>query len=145
MGSGQGSRVSKGSRCDAKWVYHQGNTSQGIPKIFLNNGMARWWITMLISSQYSTSFLPQFLVRDGVLIFWGIPQGVPVNFEYSHELWLNDVDYCDLCGHLPHFLSPKIWPPNVELPFYQVHCFCQNLSCFATVSEELILWQSTPR
>ena len=36
-----------------------------------------------------------------------------------------------------------IWPPNVELSFCQVHCSCQNLSCIAAVSEELILWQST--
>ena len=48
-------------------------------------------------------------------------------------------------GHLLHFLSPKIWPPNVEFSFHQIHCPCQNLSCIATVSEELILWQSTPR
>ena len=41
-------------------------------------------------------------------------------------------------GHLLHFLSPEIWPPNVELSFYQVHCSCQNLSCIAAVSEELI-------
>ena len=47
--------------------------------------------------------------------------------------------------HLLHFLSPEIWPPNIELSFYQVHCSCQNLSCIAAVSEELILWQSTPR
>ena len=46
--------------------------------------------------------------------------------------------------HLLHLLSPQIWPPNVELTFYQVHCSCQNLSCIAAVSEELILWQSTP-
>ena len=44
-------------------------------------------------------------------------------------------------GHLLHFLPPKIWPPNVELSFYQVHSSCQNLSCIAAVSEELILWQ----
>ena len=44
-------------------------------------------------------------------------------------------------GHLLHFLTPEIWPPNVELSFYEVHCSCQNLSCIATVWEELILWQ----
>ena len=49
----------------------------------------------------------QFLVRDAVLIFWGIPQGFPANSEYSQELWLNDVDHCGLCGHLPHFLLSK--------------------------------------
>ena len=48
-------------------------------------------------------------------------------------------------GHLLHLLSPEIWPPNVELPFYQVNCSCQNLSCIAAVSEGLILWQSTPQ
>ena len=48
-------------------------------------------------------------------------------------------------GHLLRFLSPEIWPPNVELSFYEVHCSCQNHSCVAAVSEELILWQSTPR
>ena len=48
-------------------------------------------------------------------------------------------------GHLLHFLSAEIWPPNVELSFYQVHCSCQNLSCIAAVSEKLILWRSTPR
>ena len=86
----------------------------------------------------------QFLVREGVLIFWGIPHGVPVNSEYSQELCrtMNDVG---LCGHLPHFLPYEIWPPNIELSFYQVHCLCQNLSCIAAVSEELILRQSTPR
>ena len=47
-------------------------------------------------------------------------------------------------GHLLHFLSPEIWPPNDELSFYQVHCSCQNLFCIVTVSEELILWQSMP-
>ena len=80
----------------------------------------------------------QFLVRDGVLIFWGIPHGAPVNSEYSQELCrtMNDVG---LCGHQPHFRSSEIWPPNVELSFHQVHCSCQNLSCIATVSEELIL------
>ena len=33
-------------------------------------------------------------------------------------------------GYLPHFLSPEIWPSNVELSFYQVHCSCQNLPAF---------------
>ena len=28
--------------------------------------------------------------------------------------------------HLLHLLSPQIWPPNVELTFYQVHCSCQK-------------------
>ena len=60
---------------------------------------------------------------------------------------LNDVDHRGLCGAsaLLHFLSSEIWPPNLEWSFYQVHCSCQNLSCIAAVSEELILWQSTPR
>ena len=58
---------------------------------------------------------------------------------------LNDVDHCGLCGHLLHFLSPETWPPNVELSICQVYCPCQNLSCIATVSEELSLWQSTHR
>ena len=53
---------------------------------------------------------------------------------------LNDVDHYGICGHLPHFLSPEIWPSNVELSFYQIHCSCQNLSCISAVSEELILW-----
>ena len=68
----------------------------------------------------------QFLVRDGVLIFWGIPHGVPIASEYSQELcWkMNDVG---LSEHLPHFLSSEIWPPNFELPFHQEHCSCQNL------------------
>ena len=57
----------------------------------------------------------------------------------------NDVDHCVLCGHLLHFLSPEIWPPNVEWSFCQVHCPCQNLSCIAAVSVEMILWQSTLR
>ena len=47
--------------------------------------------------------------------------------------------------HLLQFLCPEIWPPNVELSFYQVDCSCQNLSCIASVSQELILWQSMPR
>ena len=87
--------------------------------------------------------MPVFL-RDGELIFWGIPHGVPVNSGYSQELCrtMNDVG---LCGHLPHFLSSEIWPSNVELSFQQVHCCCQNLSCIDAVLEELILRQSTPR
>ena len=44
-------------------------------------------------------------------------------------------------GHLLRFLSPEIWPPNVELSFCQVYCSCQNVSCIAAVSEELILCQ----
>ena len=48
-------------------------------------------------------------------------------------------------GHLLHLLAPEIWPPNVELSLYQVHCSCQNLSCIAAVSEELVLRQSTPQ
>ena len=62
----------------------------------------------------------QFLVRDGMWIFLGIPQGSPANSEYSQELWLatcDDVDHFGLCGHLPHFLSPEIWQPNVYLSF----------------------------
>ena len=55
------------------------------------------------------------------------------NSKYSQELWLNDVDHCVFCGHLPHFVSPEMWPPNVALSFYQVHCSCQNLSCIAAV------------
>ena len=51
----------------------------------------------------------------------------------------------DFVGHLLHFLSLKIWPPNVELSFCQVDCPCQNLSCIAAASKELILWQSTLR
>ena len=84
----------------------------------------------------------KFLVRDSVLIFWGIPEGVPVNFEYSQELcWMmNDIG---IYGYLPHFLSSENWPPNVELSFHQVPCSCLNLSCIAIVSEDLILWQST--
>ena len=34
---------------------------------------------------------------------------------------------------------------DTELFFYQVHCSCQSLFCIAAVSQELILWQSTPR
>ena len=78
----------------------------------------------------------QFLVKDGVLIFWGNPHGVLVNSEYSQEL-------CGTINDLPHFLFPEILPTNVELSFSQVHCTCQNLSCIAIVSEELILQQST--
>ena len=48
-------------------------------------------------------------------------------------------------GHLLHFLSPKTWPPNVELPFYEVHCSSQNLSSINATSEELILWQNMLR
>ena len=47
----------------------------------------------------------------------------------------NNVNHCSLCGHLPHLLSPKIRAPNTELPFYQVHCSCQNLSYTATESD----------
>ena len=87
----------------------------------------------------------EFLVRDSMLIFWEIPQDVPPNSEYSQELRLNDVDHCGIFVCLPHFLSPRTWPPNIELSLYQVPCSCQNLSCIATVLEELILWQSMPR
>ena len=38
-----------------------------------------------------------------------------------------------LCGYLPHFLSSEIWPPHVELSFYQVRCSCLNLSCIVVV------------
>ena len=69
----------------------------------------------------------QFLEKDDVLIFWGIPQGVPGNSEYSQELWLNNVKHCGLCGHLALFLSTETWPPNVKLSFYQIHCSCQTL------------------
>ena len=48
-------------------------------------------------------------------------------------------------GHLLHFLIPEIWSPNVEFFFYEVHCSCQNLSCIAAMSEDLVLWQSMPR
>ena len=41
-------------------------------------------------------------------------------------------------GHLPHFLSSKIWPSNVKLYFYQVHCSWKNLSCISAVSDKLI-------
>ena len=84
----------------------------------------------------------QFLVKDGVLIFWGNPHGVLVNSEYSQELCRTINDLC-LSEHLSHFLFPEIWPPNVELSFHQVQCTCQNLSCIVVVSEELILQQST--
>ena len=53
--------------------------------------------------------------------FWIFP-GIMPNDEWSR-----------LCEHLPlnseteHLLS-EIWPPNVELSFYQVHCSCQKLS-----------------
>ena len=80
----------------------------------------------------------QFLVKDGVLIFWGIPHGFPVNSEYSQEL-CQTINCLGLFQHLPHFLSSEIWPPIVELSFHQAHCSCQNLSCVATVSEELVL------
>ena len=60
-------------------------------------------------------------VRDSMLIFWGIPDGIPVNSEYSQELCkrMNNVG---LCRRLPHFLYSKIWPPNIALSFHQVHC-----------------------
>ena len=103
------------------------------------------WSSILLVDNCVHIYSPfplQFLVRDGVVIFWGIPQSVPANSVYSQELWLSNVDHCCLCGHLPHFLSPEIWSPNVELSFCQVHCSWQNLSCIATVSEVLILRQS---
>ena len=80
----------------------------------------------------------QFLVRDVMLIFCGIPHGVPVNSEYSRELCrtMNDVS---LCGHLPHFRSSKIWSPNIELSFHWtlllpksfLHCHCVRRTDFA--------------
>ena len=52
-------------------------------------------------------FPPQLLVRDDVLIFWEISQGVLANSKYSQKLWLIDVDHCGLCGHLPTSFLPK--------------------------------------
>ena len=52
----------------------------------------------------------------------------------------NDVDHCGLCGVSATLPVSQTWSPNVELSFYQVHRSCQNLSCIAAVSEELILW-----
>ena len=58
----------------------------------------------------------QFLVRDEVLIFWGILQGVLANSEYSQELRLNDINHCGLCGHLPYILSPDISHQTLNCP-----------------------------
>ena len=104
------------------------------------------WSSILLVDNCIHIYSPfplQFLLRYDVLIFWLIPQGVPANSVYSEELWLSNVEHCGLCVNLPHFLSPDIRPPNVELSFCQVHCSCQNFSCIATVSEVLILRQST--
>ena len=71
----------------------------------------------------------QFLVKDGVVVFSGIPQGVPANSEYSQELWLNDVDNCGhqtlKCPSISYIVPSKISP---SLPL------CR-----------LILWQIMPR
>ena len=115
-------------------------------KKFERSVRTMWWSSILLVDNCIHIYSPfplQFLLRDGVLIFWLIPQGVPANSVYSEELRLSNVEHCGLCGNLPHFLSPDIWPPNVELSFCQVHCSCQNFSCIATVSEVLILRQST--
>ena len=138
MVSGHGSRVAQGSWCDAKWVYHLENISQKIQR----SVWAMGWSSILLVDNcvhiYSL-FPPQFLVREGVLIFWRILQDVSTNSEYYQELWLSNVDHCGICGHLPHFLSPKIWLPNIELSFYQVQCSYQDLFCIAAVPEELVL------
>ena len=38
-----------------------------------------------------------------------------------------------MVGHLLHVLSPEIWPPNIELSFYEIHCSCKNLYCIVAV------------
>ena len=85
-----------------------------------------------------------FLWETACWFSGGFLNDVPINSEYSQELcrMINDVV---LCGHLPQFLSSEIWPQSVELSFHQVHCYCQNLSCIAAVSEELTLRQSMPQ
>ena len=57
----------------------------------------------------------QFLVRNGVLIFWGIPHGVPINSKHSQELHrtMNDIGFC---GHLPRFLSSEIAHQTLNCP-----------------------------
>ena len=84
----------------------------------------------------------QFLARDGVLIFWGIPQGVPANSEYSQELWLNDVDNFGLCGHVPHFLSSEIWPSKLNRPSIS-YIVPAKISPSLPLCQ-LILWQIMP-
>ena len=58
-------------------------------------------------------------MKNGVLIIWTNPHGLPINCEYSQELCqtMNDLG---LCEHIPHFLSSEVWPPNVELSSHQV-------------------------
>ena len=80
----------------------------------------------------------QFLVRDGVLIFWGIPHGIPVNSEYSQELYwtLKMSPFPGIChtsclpkfGHetlncpsIRYIVPAKIFP---ALPLCQKNWFC---------------------
>ena len=242
MDSGQGSSVAKGSRYGAKWVYHQENTGQGVPKICLNNGVVLPFFSRNELRPHKCNLTVCFQRRTIVIFFfivifswlrgqwvssWGlawaqkriycllmcplkwnwdlslkkIKSNKPGSFSFlwlissqnvsrSALLWsaclskiwillskgfqviMDSQNWCSrnarflwqtacwFSGGLrkvfPQTMSTtvvfvgichtschKMWPPNVELFYYQVYS-CQNLFCIATVSKELILWQSTP-
>ena len=64
----------------------------------------------------------QFLVRDDVLIFWGIPQGVSANSEYSQKLcWTmsTTVAFVSIChtSCLPKFGHQTLNCPSIRYIF----------------------------
>ena len=142
MGLGQGSRVAKGSRCDAKQVYHQENNRQGIPKICLNNGVE----LHLVGRQLCSYLLP---FSSPVSCERRCVDFLVDSLRRSHKFWIFSGIMAERCRPL--------WPLCTTLPVSRnlatkrcivsiwVHCFCQNLSCIAAVSEVLIFWQSSPR
>ena len=58
------------------------------------------------------------LVKDAVLIFWGIPEAISAYSKCCWEFRQKVDNNCGLYWHLLHFQSLKIWPPNVELSFF---------------------------
>ena len=58
------------------------------------------------------------LVKDAVLIFWGIPEAISAYSKCCWEFRQKADNNCGLYWHLLHFQSLKIWPPNVELSFF---------------------------
>ena len=61
------------------------------------------------------------------------------------EFRLKEDNNCGLYWYLLHFHLPKIWPPNMELSFYQALFSCQYLSYFTFVWEAPILCQIGPQ
>ena len=121
----------------------------GIPQKINTREHQFWGSSMMTLS----SFLTKFRSWRGKLI------KIKQNEKHFMKVWVKGLKMTLVCwiwtiwtisttmafvGHLLHFPFPKIWPSNVELSFYKVHCSCRNLSFITTVSK-LILWQNTPR